>query len=265
MRLLAAFTFFTRLPLWKIKEIPADDFKRVVPLWPLVGWLTGGVMALVFWLMVHVTTPSLAWIVALASRLILTGALHEDGLADFIDGFGGGGNRERTLAIMKDSHIGTYGVIGLILYYALMLQLPHTLPLETLCAVVFVGDCWSKCCAAQLINLLPYARSEETAKNKTVYSRMTVGEFLLCLGCGLLPALVLFYGLCTSLPLALALHLSPVTLAPVLFVPVVVTLLMAWACKRRIGGYTGDCCGACFILCETAFYLSILISFYVAG
>ena len=125
---------------------------------------------------------TLAWIIALIARLLLTGALHEDGLADFIDGFGGGRNRERTLAIMKDSHIGTYGVIGLIIYYALMLQLPHTLPLETLCAVVFVGDCLSKCCAAQLINMLPYARSEETAKNKTVYSRMTVGEFLICLG-----------------------------------------------------------------------------------
>ncbi len=265
MRLLAAFTFFTRLPLWKIKEIPADAFKRVVPLWPLVGWLTGGVMALVLWLAAQIMPLTLAWIIALIARLLLTGALHEDGLADFIDGLGGGRNRERTLAIMMDSHIGTYGVIGLILYYALMLQLPHTLPLETLCAVVLVGDCLSKCCAAQLINMLPYARSEETAKNKTVYCRMTVGEFLLSLGCGMLPALVLFYGLCTSLPLVLVLHLSPATLALLMFVPVVAMLLVARACKRRIGGYTGDCCGACFIICELSFYLSIVIAFHIAG
>lgn len=265
MRLLAAFTFFTRLPLWKIKEIPADAFKRVVPLWPLTGWLTGGVMALVLWLAAQIMPLTLAWIIALTARLLLTGALHEDGFADFIDGFGGGRDRERTLAIMKDSHIGTYGVIGLIIYYVLMMQLPHTLPLETLCAVVIAGDCWSKCCAAQIINLLPYARSEETAKNKTVYSRMTVGEFLLCLGCGLIPALVLIYGLCSSLPLALAMHLSPVVLGLLMFVPEAVMLLVAWACKRRIGGYTGDCCGACLILCEAAFYHSIVIALHVAG
>ena len=264
MRLLAALTFFTRLPFWRIRAIPSDAFKRVVPLWPLAGWITGGVMAAALWLTAQVMPLALAWIVALAARLLLTGALHEDGFADFIDGFGGGRDRERTLAIMKDSHIGTYGVIGLIIYYALMMQLPHTLSLETLCALILAGDCWAKCCAAQLINLLPYARTEEQAKNKTVYSRMKAGEFLLCLVCGLLPAILLIGGLCTSMPLFLALRLAPITVCILLVVPVAVMLLMALACKRRIGGYTGDCCGACFILCELAFYLSAIISFTIA-
>ena len=260
MKLLAALTFFTRLPLWKIKEIPADDFKRVVPLWPLAGWLTGGVMALVLWLMLKVTTPVLAWIAALVARLLLTGALHEDGLADFIDGFGGGRTRERTLAIMKDSHIGTYGVIGLIIYYLLMMQVPGSVTPAALCVLVICGDAWSKCCAAQLINLLPYARSEETAKNKTVYSRMNAGEFLLCLLFGLIPAIILICVLCCSLPLILGLRLSAVTIGIMLAVPVVVMLLMAWMCKRRIGGYTGDCCGATFILCELSFWLAAIIA-----
>lgn len=261
MKLLAALTFFTRLPFWRIKEIPADDFKRVVPLWPLAGWLTGGVMALVLWLMLKVTTPALAWIMALVARLLLTGALHEDGLADFIDGFGGGRIRERTLAIMKDSHIGTYGVIGLIIYYLLMMQVPGSVPPAALCLLVLVGDAWSKCCAAQLINLLPYARTEETAKNKTVYSRMTVGEFLLCLLFGLIPAIILICGLSSSLRLPLILPLSVATVGILLAVPVVVMLLVAWLCKRRIGGYTGDCCGATFILCELSFYLAMIIAF----
>ena len=264
MRLLAALTFFTRLPVWRIREIPADEFKRVVPLWPLAGWLTGGIMAGVLYLAAQVMPLSLAWIIALASRLLLTGALHEDGFADFIDGFGGGRDRERTLAIMKDSHIGTYGVIGLIIYFALMLQLPHSLPLETMCAIVLAGDCWSKCCAAQLINLLPYARTQEQAKNKTVYSRMTAGEWLLCLLFGLLPAGVLICGLGTSLPLALGLHLLPVALGLLMIIPIIVMLLVAWTCKRRIGGYTGDCCGACFVLCEAAFYLATIIALTLA-
>lgn len=255
MRLLAALTFFTRLPFWRLKEIPADAFKRVVPLWPVAGWITGGVMAGVLYLAAQVVPLTLAWIIALASRLLLTGALHEDGFADFIDGFGGGRTRERTLAIMKDSHIGTYGVIGLIIYYSLLMQLPHTLPLETLCALVLAGDCWAKCCAAQIINMLPYARSQEEAKNKTVYNRMTMGEWLMCLACGSAPALVIVF----------VFHLLPAIHLAALISPVVVMLLMTFACKHHIDGYTGDCCGATFILCELMFYLTVAFAFPTAG
>jgi len=249
MKLLAALTFFTRLPFWRLKEIPAEDFKRVVPLWPLAGWLTGGVMALVLWLAAKVMPLSLAWILSIVARLLLTGALHEDGLADFIDGFGGGRTREQTLTIMKDSHIGTYGVIGLIIYFALMLQLPAVFPLRALCALVLVGDSWAKCCAAQLINLLPYARTEETAKNKTVYNRMTTGEFFICVLCGVVPALILtlWAGM-------------PVKVLWLMLVPVVVMVPLGLLFKKRIDGYTGDCCGAAFLLCELMFYLAAVIA-----
>ena len=194
---------------------------------------------------------TLAWIFALVARLLLTGCLHEDGLADFIDGFGGGTSRERVLAIMKDSHIGTYGVIGLIVYFALMLQLPSALPLETLCLTVLCGDCWSKCCAAQLINFLPYARTEETAKNKTVYARMTLPELLVCFFFGLAPVLAFTFGL----------GWLPRTFCWLLPVPLAGMLLLMLLMKRRIQGYTGDCCGATFLLCELAFYLSTVLLF----
>jgi adenosylcobinamide-GDP ribazoletransferase len=250
MRLLAALTFFTRLPFWRIREIPAEAFKRVVPLWPLAGWLTGFVMALVLWLCSNVMPLTLAWIVAIVARLLLTGCLHEDGLADFIDGFGGGTTREKTLTIMKDSHIGTYGVIGLIIYFALMIQLPASITRDTLCIIVLCGDCWAKCCAGQLINLLPYARKEEEAKNKTVYDRMKWHEWLLCLFFGLAPAVVMTFWL----------DWLPLSFFWLLGIPVAVMLLMALFCKRRIQGYTGDCCGATFLLCELSFYLSVLIA-----
>ena len=130
-RVLAAFGFFTRLPFWRIAQVPKEYYERVVPLWPLAGWLTGGVMALVFWLCSYVLPLNLCLIAALVSRLLLTGALHEDGFADFCDGFGGGTSRERILLIMKDSHIGTYGVLGLILYYlSLYLVLDGILKVE---------------------------------------------------------------------------------------------------------------------------------------
>ena len=260
MRLLAALTFFTRLPFWRIREIPAEHFKRVVPLWPVAGWLTGGVMAGVLVLCGQVMPLTLAWILAIIARLLLTGALHEDGLADFIDGFGGGTSRERTLEIMKDSHIGTYGVIGLILYYALLICFPtffidafnhpksgilYELPLYHLCWVVFAGDCWGKCCAAQLINLLPYARTEETAKNKTIYERMTLPELLLCFFFGLLPAFLL-----------------PMRTWWMLAVHLAVTGLLALLMKRKIQGYTGDCCGAAFLLSELSFFLTAALFYF---
>ena len=146
---------------------------------------------------------------------------------------------------MKDSHIGTYGVIGLIVYFALMLQLPATLSRDTLCLLVLCGDCWSKCCAAQLINFLPYARTEETAKNKTVYERMTLPELLLCAFFGLAPAFVM----------AFALHWLPVSFLWLLLVPLCVMLLLALLMRRKIQGYTGDCCGAVCLLVELAVYL----------
>lgn len=241
MNLLAAFIFFTRLPFWRLKEVPSECFKHVVPYWPWVGWLTGGLMAMVLGLGSLVMPVSLAWILAIVTRLLITGALHEDGLADFFDGFGGGTTRKRTLTIMKDSHIGTYGVIGLIVYFLLILELRH-LPVSVLCTLVVCGDCWGKLCASQLINFLPYARKEEDSKAKVIYNKMSGKELFFCLVGGTLPLLLLP----SSLWLAL--------IAPCLVLAFLIRLM-----KRRLQGYTGDCCGATFLMCEIAFYLSALI------
>lgn len=249
--LLATLIFFTRLPFWRLTDVPADDFKRVVPRWPIVGWLTGAVMALIIWLSSRVFPLMVAWILALVVRLVLTGCLHEDGLADFFDGFGGGKSREKTLAIMKDSHIGTYGVIALVVYFALLLQLPAVLSRDTLIIVVLCSDCWAKSCAAQLINFLPYARTEEEAKNKTVYERMKLGELLLCF----------FFGLAPSFIFSFALGWLPHSFCLLLLVPVVVMLLLTLLMKRRIQGYTGDCCGATFLICELSLYLAVLAAY----
>lgn len=241
MNLLAAFIFFTRLPFWRVKEVPSECFKHVVPYWPWVGWLTGSVMAMVLALGSLVMPVSLAWIWAIVTRLLITGALHEDGLADFFDGFGGGTTRERTLAIMKDSHIGTYGVIGLIIYFLLMLELRH-LPVSMLCTLILCGDCWGKLCASQLINFLPYARKEEDSKAKVIYNRMSSKELFICIMGGTLP-----------------LWLLPLSLWGALVAPCLILAFLIHLMKRRLQGYTGDCCGATFLLCELTFYLTAMI------
>lgn len=241
MNILAAFIFFTRLPFWRIKEVPAEHFRHVVPYWPLVGWLTGGCTALTLWLCGQVLPLSLAWIIAIVVRLLITGCLHEDGFADFLDGFGGGTNRERILAIMKDSHIGTYGVIGLILYFLLLLRV-SIIPLNTLCIIVLGGDCWAKFVASQLPNLLPYARKEEESKAKTVYSRMNIAQFVIGLVAGTLPIVLLQR-----------------EFLPILLCPIFTFAVLYFIMKKRIQGYTGDCCGAMFLMCELSFYIGCLI------
>ena len=182
-------------------------------------------------------------LLAILSRILLTGALHEDGLADFFDGFGGGTTRERILAIMKDSHIGTYGVAGLIFYFLLLWQLPLSLPFPVLCALALCGDCWSKFCASQIINYLPYARPEAESKAKVVYSGMSRGELITAFVSGILPLLFL-----------LPLHAWPATVAPMFAFLLILRLL-----KKRLQGYTGDCCGAMFLLCELSFYLCAVV------
>lgn len=245
-RLLAALIFFTRLPFWRLCDVPAEHFKRVVPLWPLTGWLTGALTAAVLWIAAQAMPLATAWLLAIAARVLMTGALHEDGLADFCDGLGGGTTRERILAIMKDSHIGTYGVIGLVLYFLLLMQAAHLHDLSLLLPMVVVADTWSKMCAAHLIRLLPYCRKAEEAKIHVTYERATPKEWLCCIAAGLLPALLLL----------------PAGYWPALVAPAVVLGLLVLLLKRRIGGYTGDCCGAAFLLCELAFYLTCLVIYH---
>jgi len=244
----AAFVFFTRLPFWRLKsfQIPAGYFSRVINYWAVVGWLTGGTMAVILWLSAQILPYQVAVILALLSRLLITGALHEDGLADFLDGFGGGNNKEKILAIMKDSHIGTYGVIGLILYFLLFYLLLSYLSLHIACIAILIADPLSKFISSQITRFLPYARTAETSKSGTVYDKMSPGAFIT--GC--------IFGL---LPLLLIPNLK--WLIAILF-PVVTFFGLIYLMRKKIGGYTGDCCGALFLLCELSFYTGIMFILY---
>jgi len=243
-RALAALTSFTRLPWWRLKrDIPPEAYTRVVPLWPLAGWCTGGVMGGVFWLTALIWPLPVAVLCAVAARLLLTGAMHEDGLADFADGMGGGRDRAHVLTIMKDSHIGTYGVASLILYFLLLTTVLTSLGTSAvpLTAILVCADPLAKYAASFTI-FLPYARTAAEAKNRLVYKRPSWQDILAGLPFGLLPSLLL---LPPSLWAAMA--------APFL----VLLFLLAWM-QRRIGGYTGDCCGATCVACEWAFLLALL-------
>lgn len=244
--LLAAFIFFTRIPFWRIHQPPKEAYATVVEHWPLTGWLTGGIMAATLFGACHLFPFPVAVILAIVVRLFLTGALHEDGLADFFDGFGGGTDRQRILIIMKDSHIGTYGVIALIFYFALLCGVLMSLKPITAVLSIFAADPLAKMFSAQIVNFMPYARREEDAKNKTIYRPISVwGTIGLALQ-GLLP----------SLPLML---LTDVTWWLAVLAPIVTVTFLFFFIGRKLHGYTGDCCGAVCLLAELSFYLMLLI------
>lgn len=248
-RIWAAFIFFTRLPFWRLHEVPKECFATVVEHWPLTGWLTASAMAATLYFGSMVLPTTITVVLAIIIRLLITGALHEDGLADFLDGFGGGGNdRQRILDIMKDSHIGTYGVLGLGCYLLLLtFSLSHLLTIspELAALTVLAADPYSKMVTSQLIIMMPYARREEEAKAKTVYRKISAKAGVSLAFQGLLPMAVLIW-------------LTDVAWEMVIFIPALVMYFLYLLIWRKLHGYTGDCFGAVCLLVELAVYLVVV-------
>lgn len=239
--ILAALMMFTRLPLWRIYQVDKKYYTGILLYWPLVGFVTG----ITTWGVLRLASSVLpllpACILAVCARLLLTGALHEDGLADFFDGFGGGQGKEGILRIMKDSHIGSYGTIGLISYFLLYVSLLASVPFPAPAGLILGADVLSKLGTAMMINTLPYARTEESSKTKVLYRHIRLWEFLLIAVICLIPLILLH---------------TP--LAAFLFPCLLLCCLRVYF-SRKIGGYTGDCCGASVLLAEQLFYLTALI------
>ena len=213
--------------------------------WPLAGWITGGATGLTIYLASMVMPSTVAVLLAIIVRLLITGALHEDGLADFFDGFGGGGNnRQRILEIMKDSHIGTYGVLGLVFYELLLAATLMSIPPCDAAMMVLAGDTYSKMITSQLVLMMPYARREEEAKAKAVYRKFGVWSGISLALQGLPP--MLFFIWMTGLDWQM-----------MIFIPALVFYLLYLLIWRKIQGYTGDCCGAVCLLVELAVYLVV--------
>ncbi len=247
-RIWAALIFFTRLPFWRLHQPPKACYETVVEHWPLVGWLTGGVMAATLYGASMVLPYQVAVLVAIVMRLLLTGALHEDGLADFLDGFGGGGsNRQRILDIMKDSHIGTYGVIGLVLYLLLLFFSLSSMSQEMAALAILAADPYAKMLTAQLVSMMPYARREEEAKAKVIYRKITLVSGVSLAVQGLLPIglLVWYMGIAWE---------------ALIFIPALVMYFLYLLIWRRLHGYTGDCCGAVCLMVELSVYLTLMVT-----
>ena len=238
--LLTAIMFFTRVPI-KFIDFDESHLSKATQYLPLVGILVGIISALIFKLSDILLPSEVAVLLSMVATILLTGAFHEDGLADTVDGLGGGWTKEQALAIMVDSRIGSYGAIGLVMallikYQALSYQTAALLPIS-----IIAGHALSRLCAVLVMFTQSYVKVE--GKSKSLAAKLNISELIVATFCGLLPM--------AFLPMKFLAALVPVS---------IVWLWFSAKIKARIGGYTGDCLGAMQQLTEIAFYLGLLAS-----
>jgi adenosylcobinamide-GDP ribazoletransferase len=237
----AALVFCTRLPLFRTVPVAAAAIGKAAWAFPLAGLVVGLIGAVVYGLAHRFGVP--VWpaaALAVTATLLATGALHEDGLADTADGFGGGNSREQKLAIMRDSRIGTYGVCALAL--SLVLRVGALASLPSAHAVVwalFAAHAAARATMPALMLLLP-ARSDGLSHD--------AGQPA---GAGVAAAAAIGF-----LVLVFCLPLGRAIVALILLVAIVA--LMAWLATRQIGGQTGDVLGALEQVGEIAVLLAAL-------
>jgi adenosylcobinamide-GDP ribazoletransferase len=211
------------------------DFGASIVYFPLIGTLIGGLGAGVFWLASAIWSQVVALALSLIATVLVTGALHEDGLADAADGFGGGSTPERVLEIMKDSRIGSYGAVALILTIVTKLASLASLPRIDIVLALIVGHTLARWSSVPLLYGSPYIGTKGAAFAGGVTTLR------------LLIATIIMVGIC-----ALALQRRAII---AMLVSVLVTAAAGVFFKRRLGGMTGDCLGAANQLVEVAVYL----------
>lgn len=236
-----ALTFLTRLPIPFARTIDPPRLTAAMRMFSVVGAMIGGFTAMVLFVAHSVGVPSLlAAAVAVAATVVLTGALHEDGLADTADGFGGGRDREHRLAIMKDSRIGTYGALALMLALltrVFALESLLSLGLLHIVALCAAAGAFSRAMMVDLMWASRPARADGLSAHAGRPSRRTtlVG--------------ILFGG---GLTLAAGFLLSPEAGVLALAAGTACAALLRLMAMRLIGGQTGDVCGAVQVCSDIA-------------
>lgn len=244
-QLLDAVRFLTILPVPNAETAPAPDWlTRAMTFFPVVGVGIGVIAASVFVLGQSLFGPTLAALLAITASIAVTGALHEDGLADSIDAFGGGWTIERRLEIMKDSRIGTYGTLALGLGVALRVAALALLPLWAALAALVACHAAARATPGFVTRKLNYAGNISGMKVNYADAPMRKDELVLVL---------IAVGL-AALPLLLV---SPIALIAGLGLGAVLAAGMAAWSKRLIGGYTGDVLGATEQMFEIGFLLGV--------
>ena len=234
--LLVAFQFLTRLPISRIPYQP-DSLSRSAKFFPLVGLVIGlGASILHHFLAAHLNS-ALVGLLVLTFLVLITGALHEDGLADIVDAFGGGWNREQVLTILRDSRIGSFGALALVISVLARILLLSILPVNRFTAFVVSAHVLCRWTTLPLSYFLPPARAGE-GQGTRLAQKISSASFLIG----------------SLLSLAFVVYLLRREFWIPVLAAIVVSALSGLYYFRRIGGVTGDCFGATNQLTEIAIY-----------
>jgi adenosylcobinamide-GDP ribazoletransferase len=269
---LLAIQFFTRIPItgrlaqWvgyspELMRASAAHFPGVGL---VVGTLAAAVYALLQALLPDTTyAPLVAAVFSTMATVLLTGGFHEDGLADVADGLGGSFERQRALEIMKDSRVGAYGAMALVLVLlgkvglVAILGSVEGIPVAWeaspfaawyVCVGLLSGHIVSRSLPLAMIRLLPYAGESATSKSRPLAGQMSGGALLIAMAWCL-----------AALALA-SLALEPLNLMVACSFAVLALLWLLNVFHRRLQGFTGDCLGTTQQVCEIAFYLGLAVS-----
>ena len=238
-----AIRFFTRLPVPGWVGHSTESLQNASRYMPVIGIVVGGLGGLAFFATSWFWPKTLAVLASMIVTLRVTGVFHEDGWSDMIDGFGGGWEKAQVLSIMKDSRIGNYGAVGLLMMLLSKFFALIEIDMQQLPLAMMAGHAFSRLCAVTVMRQLEYARDE--GKAKPLSTHIGNGGLLFAVICGLLPLL----------------YFPARQVIPGILLALLATFWLTRMFRRRIGGYTGDCLGAVQQLAEVAFYSGLLCRF----
>ena len=231
-----ALGFFSRLPMPAWVDDSPEKLNQSSRYLTLVGWLLGALVATAFFCATKIFPETISLWLAMGFSLLLTGAFHEDGLADTADGFGGAFARDKKLAIMKDSRIGTYGATALLM--ALLGKYLLLIENTDILLALLIAYPLSRATAVSLIADMPYVSDADTSKSKPLANQMRMSDLAILL-ITTLPAFFL-----------LSLEETAVVFASLLLIRTLAKLYL----HKQIGGYTGDTLGAVQQISELCVY-----------
>lgn len=242
--LFSSILYFTRLSLPFKVEYRKENQHLALTWFPLIGVIVGGIGALIFWLSNLYLPQSAAVILSLGASVLVTGAFHEDGFADICDAFGGGYNKEQRLKIMKDSRVGAYAVVGVLLLFALKMALLKEINAVWIPAILISAHALSRWSTLIISMKWAYARPTGESKSRDTSNSISKWRFFLAFALGIAPlALFETWWVLVTIPVVTGFSF----------------IAGSWFYKR-IGGYTGDCLGAVQQVNEVLVMALLLIS-----
>jgi adenosylcobinamide-GDP ribazoletransferase len=236
--LLAAAAFLTRVPVPHGASPPNPA--RAYRAFPLLGAAIGAAVGAVYLLLLWIGLPTIAAAaLGLGAGALLTGALHEDGLADLADGFGGGRDKAAKLDVMRDSRLGTYGSLALMTSFVAKIGALSTLPRSEVLVAMIATHALARAPLAVLAAAMPFARADGLAASAGR------PDSLIALTACVVAAIIAL----VALPAATAMTAA--------FVTAVAAAILAALAQQQIGGQTGDVLGAVEQVCEVAVLLTL--------